>query len=726
MRIQTLAVALLATGALAPGLPRRAEAQDSVKTAIIWAAEIANREFLRGVAPQDRAKFEQYRAVPTGPLFQQFFLRFTPADSLPTLQLSGHRLGELDQSLWFRAHQPGQLDFQVRWDRIPHTFSTTARALGTETLRGVYTLPVPRPDTATLNSSAYLAPVRTRWDPIKLSLAVTPKPEWDFKAEYTHTGKNGDRPMGMAMGGSGNNTREILEPIDQTTHDFRISQSYARPRYQVMVAYGLSQFTNALQSVTSDNPLVTVDTLRAGTSRGRTALAPNNIAQSLTATAGVNLPRRTRITGTFAYGWRAQNQALIAPTINARNLDSLARAAYVFPTSLHGSVHTTSANLSLNSRPLRTLTVTARYRRYDFQDKTPDISVPILVISDRTLAAGAEREAFPFTQDNADVSAGWRPIPALGLTAGYGWDRMDRDTAVRNVNRDTEKTRRVSLDYSGIEWLTLRGSVSYATRRGDLYHQVSTSENPDTRRFDEADRNLTRVSFLALATPIDQIDVMGTLDVGIANYIHSDFGVQKDNSTAVGGEVDWSPSPRFSIGGGYVRESYRNEFMSRYRTGSTPATLANPTWTWLAINTDVSNVVSANVRAVLIPDRLEAGGLWEYSKAHFLMAAANLATPSGGTAAQNAAATAMDFPKMTQKLQPLTVYVRYLVLREWAMTLQYQSDFYNAFDFRTTGLQPATGNHVFLGNDLRNYGARYLTVALSYRPGLLKRSRSTM
>ena len=51
---------------------------------------------------------------------------------------------------------------------------------------------------------------------------------------------------------------------------------------------------------------------------------------------------------------------------------------------------------------------------------------------------------------------------------------------------------------------------------------------------------------------------------------------------------------------------------------------------------------------------------------------------------------------------------------------------YNAFDFRTTGLQPATGNHVFLGNDLRNYGARYLTVALSYRPGLLKRSRSTM
>jgi MtrB/PioB family decaheme-associated outer membrane protein len=726
MRIQTLAAALICTGVLMTGLPHRATAQDSVKTSLIWAAEIGNREFLRGVAPQDRAKFEQYRTVPSGPLFQRFFLRFTPADSLLALQLSGYHIGEQDQSLWLRANQPGRHDVQIRWDRIPHTFSTNGRALGAETLRGVYVLPAPRPDTAILNGSGYLAPIRTRWDPIRLSVALTPKREWDFKAEYTHTAKNGDRPMGMAMGGSGTNTREILEPIDQTLHDFRISQSYARPRYQFVVSYGLSQFINALQSVTSDNPLVTVDSLRAGTSRGRTALAPNNIAQSLTATAAVNLPRRTRITGTLAYGWRDQNQAFIPPTINAKNLDSLVRAAYVFPTSLHGSVHTSTANLSLNSRPLRTVTVNARYRRYDYKDQTADISVPILVISDRTTAAGAEREGFPFTQDNADLSVGWRFIPSLVLTAGYGWDRMTRDTTLRNVNRVSAKTRRVSLDYTGVTWLTARGTFSYATRRGDGYHQVDASENPDSRRFDQADRNVKRVSLLAVVTPIDQIDIMGTVDVGRTKYIASDFGVQEDNSDAVGGEVDWSPSPRFSVGAGLLRESYHNQFRSRYRTGNTPATLANPTWDWLAINTDVSNVASANVRAVLIPNRLEAGGLWEFSKSHFLMAANNPTAPSGGTAAQNGSATAMDFPEMTQKLQPLTLYVRYLVMREWAMTLQYQSDYYNAYDFRTTGLQPATGNHVFLGDDLRNYGARYLTVMLSYRPGLLKHGRSTM
>ena len=39
------------------------------------------------------------------------------------------------------------------------------------------------------------------------------------------------------------------------------------------------------------------------------------------------------------------------------------------------------------------------------------------------------------------------------------------------------------------------------------------------------------------------------------------------------------------------------------------------------------------------------------------------------------------------------------------------------YHVRTPGLQPATERHVFLGHDLRNYGARYLTVTLSYRPG---------
>ena len=77
--------------------------------------------------------------------------------------------------------------------------------------------------------------------------------------------------------------------------------------------------------------------------------------------------------------------------------------------------------MSLSSRPFRPVTFSARYRRYDFQDKTPAIAVPILVISDRTMSAGAAREGFPFTRDNADASMTWRVMPPIALTAGYGW-----------------------------------------------------------------------------------------------------------------------------------------------------------------------------------------------------------------------------------------------------------------------------------------------------------------
>ena len=148
-------------------------------------------------------------------------MKWAPADSFRAVQIVGQNVGKLDQSLWLRANQPGFLDAQVRWDRIPHTFSTDGRSLGSEASPGIYTLPSPRPDTAAWNRSGYLDPIRSFWDPIKVSLALTPNSNWDFKTEYTHTAKNGQRPMGMAMGGSGNNAREILEPIDQTVHDVK-------------------------------------------------------------------------------------------------------------------------------------------------------------------------------------------------------------------------------------------------------------------------------------------------------------------------------------------------------------------------------------------------------------------------------------------------------------------------------------------------------------------------
>lgn len=724
MRTIAAGAALLAAG-LALTAPHPAAAQGVV---LNGGATIGARAFDSMPGAQQKGKFLQYRDMPSGFLFQSLYFRMTTRDSFQSLQLFGSNLGQQDQNSSLRLNHPGMADLQVRWDRTPHVFSTTSRFLGTESAPGVYTLPTPRPDTATLNHSPYVGAVKERWDPVRVTLAVTPTTNWDFKADFEHIDKNGYRPMGMAFGGSSNNAREINEPIDQAMSDIRLSQNYSQKNYQLGVSYAYSKFTNAFQSVTSDNPLSTTDSFKLGSSRGRTALAPDNTAQTLTAFGAATLPRHTRVTGTLSFGWRDQNQAFIPATINSKDQDSLTRAGYVFPTSLNGSIHTTLANVTLTSRPIKRVTLTGRYRYYDFRDNTPEVSVPILVISDRTFAAGASSERFPYSKSTADFGFSARPLVSvpINISAGLGLDRMIRDSAVRNVTRVKENTARISADYTGLAWASLHASYSHADRWGNEYHRLTTSENPEARRFDEANRTRNRMVFMATVTPIDQVSLMGTWEIGRDTFPDSPFGVQCDKSNAIGGEIDWSPISRVSIGGGYLREWYDNQFRGRYRTGSTGFTLNNPTWDWVATNIDTSTTVYISATGTVIPNRLEAGGTWQRTKSSFQLQAVNPLTPTGGTAAQNLAATAMSFPTATQSLEPLSIFLRYRLNADWSVAARYQTETFTNYDFRTTGLSPATGIQVFQGNDLLPYDAKFFTFSMSFRPGLLRTLRSAM
>lgn len=97
-----------------------------------------------------------------------------------------------------------------------------------------------------------------------------------------------------------------------------------------------------------------------------------------------------------------------------------------------------------------------------------------------------------------------------------------------------------------------------------------------------------------------------------------------------------------------------------------------------------------------------------------------------GTAAQNTAATAVDFPVVTQNLQPMNVFVRYHFAPDWAVTMRYQGELYSQSNYETATLVPATGKFFFLANNFQNYNARYFTFSFSYRPGLFRRGRSTL
>jgi hypothetical protein len=686
-------------------------------------ADLGIRSFITNPRTEEQAKFLQYRDVPAGWLLESLFLQAAQPDNYKFLQVFGYHLGQQDQNLSVRANIPGTADIQLKWDRTPHVFSTNSRFLAIESSPGVFTLPKPRPDTASLNRSAYVRAVKTQWDPMKLSFGYAPSRDLDFKAEFRHIDKNGYRPMGMVFGSPGTVAYEINEPIDQGMNDFRLTQAYRRAGMQVMLSYAYSSFSNAFVSVTANHPFNTTDSLRAGTSRGLSALPPSNHAQNIAGTASFKLPLHTRASASLAYGWRYQNANFPLPTINTMDFDSIVRAGYRFPGSLDGKARTSMMNLALNSRPVRPITISGRYRTYAFEDNTPHLTLPVKVSADRSFATPAIPERFPYDRDNADVNVILHAPLAMTVTGSYAWERMDRDTAVRNVGRVIENTNRVAVDFNGISWATLRVSYGQGERRGNGYKQLTSSENIDARRFDQSDRNRRRLTLMAAASPFDELTLSGTYELGRDTFPNSKYGVQKDNSNLIGGDIDYMAFKRVSLSAGYARESYDNQFQERYRTGNTPATTDNPTYNWIATNIDSTSTAYASVNATVMPDRVVVGGLWQMSKSRFQMRAYNPLTPTGGTAAQNQGAVAMDFPVATHRLTALSVHVTCQFSADWSFTSRYEREKFSNYDFRTSDLRPATGNQIFQGNDLLPYQAEYFTFVLSYRPNLLRKPR---
>jgi hypothetical protein len=375
-----------------------------------------------------------------------------------------------------------------------------------------------------------------------------------------------------------------------------------------------------------------------------------------------------------------------------------------------------------------------------------------------TLSDSEHFEAHPFTKTNSNLSATYLVAQGLAASAGYAWEGWKRDPDVRNIAKTTEKTPRVSIDYTALDWFTLRTSYTTGSRRGNTPYTEAATEILNFRRYDEADRDRTRLSFAGSVMPTDAVTIGLTFETGRDKFPNSQYGVQNDKSVTKGVDVDWSPTSRFSAGAGWMREDVKDSANYRYRTGAVGSvTFDNPTYRWMNTNKDRNITMFANVNATVIPDKLDLVGNWSLIDSHWQMLNANPTTPTGGTVAQNLAATAQDWPEVKQRLEPMSLGVRYHYSSDWAMTLRYQMEKYSQTDFRTvapvfttTGLNGApllpvgfssgdlpgtigqvagsnTGQYHFLGNNFHPYTANWFTLLISYHPALIPfaKGRST-
>ena len=695
--------------------------------------EAGGRFFIERPSSKERAKFEEYRDLTPGLVVPGFHLRLSSPNESIFGEFGGSKWGYQDQDFYLTLGRLGTWQFDFAWDQTPHIISTTARLLATEPDRGVFVLSTPRPALPLHNGAPALDEISVRWDKALMRFAYSVSPALDFAAEYNRTRKDGDKPMGMAFGSPGNNFYEVLQPIEQTVHDFRLRGAYAEPRYQLQFGYGLSVFENDLNRIQADNPCFGNAAPcsagdAAGPATGQSSLPPGNMAHSLNLAGGVNLPWRTRLNGNLAWGLHLQNEAFLPHTINpalAGNAD------LVLPKqNLGGLVQTWLVYLSATSRPFEPVTFGAKYRFYDYADYSRKITFPGVVLNDITPEASRSAGRWSYRKQNAELDARTRLLEFLALTVGGGWERWDRNEH-REVPVSNEYFAKAALDATPTEWLLARVTYKPSFRRIDDYKtrahaEHTVVEDPGAaaagqslllRKFDEADRDRQKVEAQLQFTLGQGFTATPSAAYHWDNYYDSPLGLQDENGWSIGIDLSWTPVERVVFSAGYTYEYLRQWMRSRSRPVTGGTTLDFDDFDWTSSLKDTVQTAYAGVKATLVPKVLDLRIDGSYSSALGRMDTHNPTTPVSGTAAQNLTATAKPFPAFQDTLVRVEAALIYHFYKNWSAKLGYAFELFEKTDWRTDTLNPFIPgvSSIWLGNDLRNYTAHMMGATLAYR-----------
>jgi MtrB/PioB family decaheme-associated outer membrane protein len=716
--------------------------------------EVGARGFPDRPSKSDRAKFEEYRDIPSGGYLEDLRLQLESKDETYSLELGAKEPGERDQNIFLRSQKAGRYYFDFEWDQIPHVFSNNGQSLHSGTGGGNLTIsgavrnelqaasaPV---DTAriqkAINENVRDIDLRLRQDTAKTEFRYTPTRGWDLRLGYSFRQKNGTRPFGANTGtnnASSFNIVEIPEPIDHKTHDVSASAEYGSDWGSIGLRYTGSIFQDDLASVAWDNPFRTTDSggpLAAnnlGPARGRHALAPDNLAHNVALSGAANLPFRSRLIGTLSYGWWRQDEAFLPMTTNSCFLGSPAPSCTAgAPTasplparSLDGKVDTLLGNLTLNTRLHRDVSLTARYRFYMLDNKTPELTFLDYVQADRTLVTTDRRSlALQYNRHNAGLDLGWRPVRKISLKAGYGWERYDRDR--RDANVTDEHSGKLSADVTPIEWLLLRASYLFSARRFDKYnHEHFVGEpgfpageppgtlpmHPALRKFDLADRDRNRVEMLGQVTPLDLLTFTATFGLGNDDFKRVRFGITGDDNWNIGADIVYVPIPRVSLFTNYNHE----EFDSKMHSVQRPP-FEDPNRLWDSKMRDIIDTVGAGTDLELIPKLLDLRLSYGFSTATGKVKTRPLGTGVG------LLTPAVNFPDTKTRLHELNARLSYHLSQNVTARLNYIFERWTDKDFATDPVQPYivavdpfASRSVFLGATRPNYSVHI--IGLSFR-----------
>ena len=549
----------------------------------------------------DPARYNRFRDVRDGAFLEGFeFEKHT--DGWAFLGLASN-VGYRDQRFTGNFESFGRLKAGFLWDQVPLFITDNARslqqyqgngvfAIGNDSLRqGIQNAVAAEKPLLLSNALATLDgfDLRSRRHIAALDLSYTAARNVDLKFNLRNTQREGSHLQSFLLGSSpgGTPSQELAIPMDHRTTDIEAMIEYANTRGLVTAGMNASWFDNSIPTVQWDNPLRITD-ISAGPSKGLAPMWPSNSRVSFIVNGAYKLPARTRVLGSISIGRASQDDELVQSTINTALV-----APPLFRPTADARADIVTMVYGVNSRPMENVWLNARYRYYDYANKTPHFEARQLV-GDWSIGGDTwETEPLSVRNHMLDLDASFTPSHHFAFGVGYG--RRDDSRTFRVFEDTAENTFRVSVDSTGNAYYTLRVKYEYSNREGSGFEPellAEVGEHPEMRHFDIANRDRTRVTTIVTVTPISWLGLNGSVAAGNDDYKDTGFGLRDNKNNAYGAGFDVSPRDTVTLGVSYQREIYK---ANQYSRTASAAQFDDATRDWWLDTDDRVNTVSAYV-----------------------------------------------------------------------------------------------------------------------------------
>jgi hypothetical protein len=419
----------------------------------------------------------------------------------------------------------------------------------------------------------------------------------------------------------------------------------------------------------------------------------------------VNLPARSRATAYVSLGNWSQDAALLPFTINT--------ALPAFPldrATADSSALVTAMHYTFTSRPVGMLWFNARYRSYDFDNRSPVFGVTNTISYDTSVSTFSEGGNSPYSINRktfeAEVSV--TPLRYTALRAGYTRDQ-DAQT-FRFVDSTTEDRLRLSADFTGMNWLTLRGVYEHAERTGSgLDEQVldDIGEQTSLRQFDMADRTVDRFSAVLMVMPGPSLSFNGHVTVGEDERDPTAFGVLNGDTQSYSIGVDFAARQGVVLGGSYVYDKYAT--LQKSRQANPGPEFDDPRRDWTTDARERADTFTAGIDLIKVWPRTDIRFAYNYSHGESKYVY--------GLAPDSTLPPVTQLSPVTNRLQRATLDIRHYLTRHTALGIVYWYDDYRVDDF-AQGTQTlntlAQPSFLMIGYSTRPYTANTLVGRITY------------